>query len=395
MPLMNRNGAAALKRGLRLKREYGEAYPKGTETVAAPATVSGEWACIMPLAISREGAGQQRPASQETCHFIGQPQRTGCSDGSEKVYGPPQGVAFLHSIRRLGVGFRSALQRPPLSRGLSAPSICMSCNGHGASMQVRGLRYGPAGIDPLIDGVSFQLDPGDRLAIVGPNGAGKTTLLRCLYRALKPGQGSVLLDGYDIWSLDPRDLARRVAVVLQEMPADFSFTVEDIVTMGRIPWRRSGWLPAIGQRSACAASEKAAVWHAMEHLNVVNLAKRGFATLSGGEKQRVLVARALAQDPQVLILDEPSNHLDIRNQLEILDLLRGLGITVITTLHDINLAAGFATRALLLHGGRAIAEGLPEDVLTEANLSATFSVKAHIHATGNGSAPNFSFALRA
>lgn len=395
MPLMNRNGAAALKPGLRLKREYGEAYPKGTETVAAPATVSGEWACIMPLATSREGAGQQRPASQETCHFKGQPQRTGCSDGREKVFRPPQGVAFFRYIMRLSAGLTLDSRRDALNFGLLAPSICMSCSGHGASLEVRGLGYSPGGIEPLIDGIGFRLDPGDRLAIVGPNGAGKTTLLRCLYRALKPGRGSVLLDGCDIWSLDPRDLARRVAVVLQEMPADFAFTVEDIVTMGRIPWRRSGWLPAMGRRSPCAATEKAAVWHAMEHLNVTELAKRGFATLSGGEKQRVLIARALAQDPQILILDEPSNHLDIRHQLEILDLLRGLGITVITTLHDINLAAGFATRALLLHGGRAIAEGRPDDVLTEANLSAAFSVKARIHATENGRAPNFSFALRA
>lgn len=384
MSVIDPNGAVALQRRLRLKREYGEAYPTGTETVAAPATVSGEWACTMPLAISREGAGQQRPASQETCHLDVQPQRTGCSDGSDKTSGPPRGVAIRSLFRRSG-----PRRGTPDVRSTDAVS-CMSCDGHGASLEVRGLSYGPTGARSLIKNIDFTLTAGERLAILGPNGAGKTTLLRCLYRAVRPGEGRVLLDGQDVWTIDPRTVARRIAVVVQEMPADFPFTVEDIVMMGRIPWQKRAW-----KRSQSTGDDKARALHAMDHLHVTDLARRDFATLSGGEKQRVLVARALAQDPQLLILDEPSNHLDIRNQLEILDLLRGLGITIVTTLHDINLAAGFATRAIILKDGQMIAEGCPRDVLTADHLSAAFTVQTHVHSPDGGATRNFSFALSA
>ncbi|MUZ62019.1 ATP-binding cassette domain-containing protein [Agrobacterium vitis] len=242
----------------------------------------------------------------------------------------------------------------------------------------------------MIKNIDFTLTAGERLAILGPNGAGKTTLLRCLYRAVRPGEGRVLLDGQDVWTIDPRTVARRIAVVVQEMPADFPFTVEDIVMMGRIPWQKRAW-----KRSQSTGDDKARALHAMDHLHVTDLARRDFATLSGGEKQRVLVARALAQDPQLLILDEPSNHLDIRNQLEILDLLRGLGITIVTTLHDINLAAGFATRAIILKDGQMIAEGCPRDVLTADHLSAAFTVQTHVHSPDGGATRNFSFALSA
>ncbi|MCM2452463.1 ABC transporter ATP-binding protein [Agrobacterium vitis] len=266
----------------------------------------------------------------------------------------------------------------------------MSCDGHGASLKVRGLSYAPTGARSLIKNVDFTLDAGERLAIIGPNGAGKTSLLRCLYRAVRPSEGKVLLDGQDVWAIDPRTVARRIAVVVQEMPADFPFTVEDIVMMGRIPWQKSAW-----KRSKGTGDDKARALHAMDHLHITDLARRDFATLSGGEKQRVLVARALAQDPQLLILDEPSNHLDIRNQLEILDLLRGLGITIVTTLHDINLAAGFATRAIILKDGQMIAEGCPRDVLTADHLSAAFTVQTHVHSLDGGATRNFSFALSA
>ncbi|MBA4799490.1 MAG: ABC transporter ATP-binding protein [Rhizobiales bacterium] len=237
----------------------------------------------------------------------------------------------------------------------------------------------------MVRDVSFSLASGDRLAIVGPNGAGKTTLLRCLYRGVSPLEGRVEIDDQDIWQMSARQVARRVAVVLQEMPGDFPFTVRDVVMMGRVPWREglSGW----------SDQDRAEAEHALDHLDLLRLANRQFSTLSGGEKQRVLVARALAQKPEILILDEPTNHLDIRHQLEILDLLGGLNLTIITTLHDINLAAEFASHVALMQGGRMRAFGTPDAVLTEQALSGTFGVLAARQQADDRRPHRFSFSL--
>lgn len=380
MPLMMMNGAASLQTRPRLKREHGEAYPTGTKTVAAPATVSGEWDCIMPLVNNREGAVQQRPASQETCHSDVQPQRTGCSDGNKTDQGQPKGMASY-----LSGSFWS--QKSPLRYPARAgQGACVSCHGRGAALTVEGLSYAPRNSRQLINTIDFSINPGERLAIIGPNGAGKTTLLRCLYGAISPTQGRVVLDNQDLKQLAQLDIARRIAVVVQEMPAAFPFTVEDVVMTGRIPWRKG----LVSNR----AKDLAEAHHAMEHLNLQGMAKRLYGTLSGGEKQRVLVARALAQSPQLLILDEPSNHLDIRNQLEILDLLAGLGITIITTLHDINLAAGFATKAAILHNGQLLAFGPPGAVLTPEHIATAFDVRTRAHAI-EGAGQHFSFTLNA
>ena len=263
----------------------------------------------------------------------------------------------------------------------------MSCESKGASMRVEQLCWGPrAGLD-LVRDVSFSVPSGARLAILGANGAGKTSLLRCLYRAVAPRSGRVLVDGQDLSGLTPRQAARRISVVLQEMPADFPFTVRDVVMMGRIP-RRSGL-------SGWSAEDRAACDHAIDHLDLGRLASRNFASLSGGEKQRVLVARALAQAPDVIILDEPTNHLDIRHQLEILSLLEGLGLTVITTLHDINLAGRFATHVALMAAGRLVAFGPPEAVLSAEAVSEAFGVAARVHAPRASEALRFSFSLPA
>lgn len=261
----------------------------------------------------------------------------------------------------------------------------MSCVTDGIGLDVESVSWAPKGSRMLIDNISFALAPGERLAIVGPNGAGKSTLLRCLYRANRPRRGMVRLAGEDIWRMSPKALARAVAVVLQETPASFPFSVRDIVLMGRIPWRRglAHWSDHDRDRTD----------HALEHLQLTGLAQRQFSTLSGGEKQRVLVARALAQEPKLLILDEPSNHLDIRHQLEILELLKGLGITIITTLHDINLAAGFATRAAILHHGRMIAYGHPGEVFTSEIISKAFGVSAVSHQPPGAAGTRFTFSL--
>jgi iron complex transport system ATP-binding protein len=260
----------------------------------------------------------------------------------------------------------------------------MTCVSEGIDISASELGWAPKGGRRLIDGVSFSVAAGDRLAIVGPNGAGKSTLLRLLYRAHRPRHGEVKLGGEDIWSVKPNAFARQVAVVLQDSVTSFPFSVRDVVMMGRIPWRRG-----MGQWTD---EDRAVTQHALEHLELADLAQRQFPSLSGGEKQRVLIARALAQKPKLLILDEPSNHLDIRHQLEILGLLSGLGITVIATLHDINLAAGFATRAGVMKDGRMIAFGQPEHVFTRDTITEAFAVDARSHPVPDGGR-HFTFSI--
>ena len=260
----------------------------------------------------------------------------------------------------------------------------MNCRSEGAGLAARSLSWGPRAGLMLVRDVRFSIAAGSRLVILGPNGAGKSSLLRCLYRAVRPLEGMVEIDGEDIWSLTAREAARTVAVVLQEMPADFPFSVRDVVTMGRIPRRQgmNGWTD----------TDREKVIHALDHLELAHLAGRQFSTLSGGEKQRVLVARALAQEPRIIILDEPTNHLDIRHQLEILDLLRSLQLTIVTTLHDINLAADFATEVAIMQESRMTHFGLPDEVLTSAAISTTFGVTATVHHPSDNHA-RFSFSL--
>jgi iron complex transport system ATP-binding protein len=260
----------------------------------------------------------------------------------------------------------------------------MTCVSQGIDIVATDLSWAPKGSRKLIDGISLSVAAGERLAIVGPNGAGKSTLLRLLYRALRPRQGEVRLGGEDIWAIRPTAFARKVAVVLQESPTTFPFSVRDVVMMGRIPWRRG-----LGQWTD---EDRQETWHALEHLELADLAQRQFPSLSGGEKQRVLIARALAQKPQLLILDEPSNHLDIRHQLEILGLLGALGITVISTLHDINLASAFATQAAVMKAGRVIAFGDPAQVFTRGTIAEAFAVNAVSHPVPSGGR-QFSFSI--
>ncbi|KIC49196.1 iron ABC transporter ATP-binding protein [Tateyamaria sp. ANG-S1] len=246
----------------------------------------------------------------------------------------------------------------------------MGANSSGADLSVRDLSWAPArGGTPLLHPVSFEVQAGRVMGVVGPNGAGKTTLLRLLYRFHKPRTGSVLVGGEDIWHLSARDVACRVAAVLQEHPSDFALTVSEIVALGRTPHRR-------GFGGAAGSRDRDIIHAALARLELHHLGDRHLGTLSGGERQRVMVARALAQEPHLLILDEPTNHLDIRHQLEVLELIRTLPLTIVTSLHDLNLAAGVCDDVLLLESGSCIGFGPPRDVLSEAALSGVFGVEA-------------------
>ena len=217
--------------------------------------------------------------------------------------------------------------------------------------------------------LSFELSPGKILGVVGPNGAGKSTLLRLLYRYYKPTTGKIKINGIDIWKLTSRQVACSIATVLQENSSDFSLTVREIVTLGRTPY--SKWLS-----NSNSENDKKIVQSSIDRLSLNKFENRHLNTLSGGERQRVMIARALAQEPDILILDEPTNHLDIRQQLEILNLLKDLSITVITSLHDLNMARSNCDEILLLKDGHALGFGNPNLILSESNISEAFRVKA-------------------
>ncbi len=238
-----------------------------------------------------------------------------------------------------------------------------------ATLSVRDLSWAPRRGATLLYSTSFDLKAGRVLGIVGPNGAGKTTLLRLLYRFHRPVTGTVTVDGEDIWALPARTVAQRVAAVLQEQPSDFALTVGEIVALGRTPHRR-------GFGGTTGAHDGQIINKALDRLDLHGMAGRHLDTLSGGERQRVMVARALAQEPRLLILDEPTNHLDIRHQLEVLDLIRDLPVTIVTSLHDLNLAAGVCDDVLLLQSGRTLGFGPPRDVLSEQAVSHAFQVHA-------------------
>jgi iron complex transport system ATP-binding protein len=223
-----------------------------------------------------------------------------------------------------------------------------------------------AGAVRLVHDIRLVVESGAFVGLVGPNGSGKSTLLRCVYRALRPAEGVIRLDGDDVHAMEPRAAARRLAALPQESSAEFDFTVAEVVAMGRIPHR---------DRTAASDREICAV--AMARTGVTHLADRGFLALSGGERQRVLIARALAQQPRVLVLDEPTNHLDIAHQLDVLSLVRRSGPTVLAALHDLNLAAAHCDLLYVIADGRIVASGAPHDVLQPALLAEVFGVRAH------------------
>jgi iron complex transport system ATP-binding protein len=220
----------------------------------------------------------------------------------------------------------------------------------------------------ILDGVSLKVEEGGFCAVVGPNGSGKTTLIRSLYRAIDRAGGDIRIDGSPIDALDRRSLARTIAVLRQEPDLAFDFLVEELVIMGRSPYK--------GLFDPDLDEDRAIVEGALEMTDVASLKGRNFSTLSGGERQRVLLARALAQRPRILLLDEPTNHLDIRHQLDVLRRVRELGLTVLAALHDLVLADRFAMNVVVLDRGRKVADGPPEQVLTPERIRETFGVSA-------------------
>ncbi len=223
----------------------------------------------------------------------------------------------------------------------------------------------------ILKDISCEVGEGEFLGLMGPNGSGKTTLLRCLTRYLPTDSRAVLVDMRPLHTLSDREVASTFAVVPQSSSTDFPFTVRDIVMMGRIPHVRS-------RLSGARREDAEVVSRSMESAGCTHLADRPFSELSGGERQRVVIARALAQEPRALLLDEPTVYLDISGQLEMMDLVRKLnrerGLTVVAVLHDINLAARYCDRISLLSQGRLEAIGRPADVLNPETIMGVYGV---------------------
>ncbi|TDP93417.1 iron complex transport system ATP-binding protein [Leucobacter luti] len=222
----------------------------------------------------------------------------------------------------------------------------------------------------IINDVTMDAPSGSVVALVGPNGSGKSTLLRAVYRSLRPAGGTIWIDGDDVWGLSARASSMRTAVVLQDDSPEFEFTVREVVALGRVPHRRAF--------ERVSKADRVAIDEALTRAGVSELQDRTVATLSGGERQRVYLARALAQQTPVLVLDEPTNHLDLLAQTELLELLVDLPATVVIALHDLNLAATYSDRVVVLTRGRVAAAGPPETILTPELIEATYGVRAAV-----------------
>lgn len=222
----------------------------------------------------------------------------------------------------------------------------------------------------VVDEISLQVQKGEFVGLIGPNGSGKSTVLKNLYRALKPDHGAVYLDGEDLLKMNQKKAATKIGVVGQENYVPFDFTVEEIVAMGRSPHKKLF--------EGDSKQDRYMVRHALEHLGMADMAERNYLHLSGGEKQRVLLARVIAQETDFLLLDEPTNHLDIRYQLQIFDFVKRLGVTVLSAIHDLNIAALYCDRLYVLNQGHICLTGTPEEVFTPANLLEVFGVHADV-----------------
>jgi iron complex transport system ATP-binding protein len=225
----------------------------------------------------------------------------------------------------------------------------------------------------VLDGVSFDVRAGEVFGILGPNGSGKSTLLKIAAALLRPLAGCARLRDRDVGRIPRRALAREVSYLAQETPLDFSYRVSEIVLLGRTP--HLGFMGFPGARDVEIAER------ALADADASTLADRRIHELSGGERQRVFVAKALAQEPQLLLLDEPTTHLDLHHQIALLDLLsrrsRG-GLTVVAVLHDLNLAAQYCDRVALLCGGRLEAVGTVPEVMTYAHVRRVFDVEPYV-----------------
>ena len=224
--------------------------------------------------------------------------------------------------------------------------------------------------NPILKGVSLQAGEKQLIGVIGPNGSGKSTLLKCIYRVLQPTGGAVFLDGKPLSEYSFRESALKIAVVAQHNYYNFDFSVRDVVLMGRSPHKKT--------LERDNAKDYQIVDEALKTVQMEAFADRTFSTLSGGEQQRVILARALAQQTSALILDEPTNHLDITHQIMLMELVKKLNVTVISAIHDLNIAAAYCDKIYVLKDGVLEGYGTPEEVLTPELIRRIYKVEAEI-----------------
>jgi iron complex transport system ATP-binding protein len=242
-------------------------------------------------------------------------------------------------------------------------------------LKVKGVEFSYGSVHVLKD-VSIELAASEMLGVVGPNGAGKSTLLRCIDRILSPQKGCILLDERDIKEMHLMEIAKKIGYIPQSASQVFPATVFDTVLMGR--------RPHIGWRSSEEDTEM--VLETLRMLNIEDLAMRDINELSGGQQQKVFIARALTQEPDVLLLDEPTSNLDIRHQLEVMDIIKNIvrekQISAIMAIHDLNLAARYTDRIIMMNGGTIFAAGEPFSVLTTENIKHAYGVEVEVNDHG-------------
>ena len=236
----------------------------------------------------------------------------------------------------------------------------------------------------VLHDIDLSVEPGEMVGLLGPNGSGKTTLIKLASGILKPGQGEIWLDGSNLNQIKRKAVARSIAVMPQQFHIPFAFRVGEVVMLGRIPFIRT----LTGETEA----DREAVGYALELAGISELEQRRFDELSGGERQKVILAMVLAQQPELLLLDEPTVHLDITHQVEILELVRGLnrrqGLTVVAAMHDLNLASLYFDRLVLLKEGKVLADGTPAEVITEDMLRKVFAAPVKVEAHPTTGAPH-------
>ncbi len=226
---------------------------------------------------------------------------------------------------------------------------------------------------PVLKNICLELVPGEILTIVGKNAAGKSTLIKCIDRILKPQRGSILLDGKEVKKMERKDIARKMAYLSQGTTHAFPVTVFDAVLMGRYPH----------PGGSGNGKDESLVWELLKMLNLKSLALRDFKEISGGQQQKVLIARALAQEADVLLLDEPTSDLDIRHQLEVMEIIKKLvrekNKSAIIAIHDLNLASRYAERVIMLDKGVIFAAGSPSSVFTPENITQVYGVQVLVN----------------
>ena len=228
----------------------------------------------------------------------------------------------------------------------------------------------------ILQDMSLDIQDKEFVGIIGPNGSGKSTFLKCLYRVLQPNHGKIFFDGTEMSSLSHRDTALKMAVVAQHSTVNFDFSVLGMVLMGRSPYK--------GLLDRDQIDDYEIARHALSQVGLSDFESRNFNTLSGGEQQRVILARALAQRTECLVLDEPTNHLDIKYQLELMTIVKRLDATVVSAIHDLNLASMYCDRLIALKDGSVVCTGTPHEVLTEETIRHIYGVSATVQTLPNG-----------